>query len=118
MTHVCTLPYRHSPGVNMVQYSKITETPRHKCAGVLAWHALSLSCDRASWKVCQTSEPMHSGVEDIRASKQHAFLSCIDTLASDYTPSSGRCSWERNKRRERSSLHWDDGSSYRLTGSC
>ena len=48
---------------------------------------LSPSCDGVSWKVSQTCEPTNSGVEDVRASEQHALLSFVDPLASDSRPS-------------------------------
>jgi hypothetical protein len=54
--------------------------------GVLDLLSLSLSCDRASWQVCQTLKPTTSGAQDVYASEETLSLSFVDTLACDLRP--------------------------------
>ena len=48
--------------------------------------SLSLSCDRASWQVCQTLKPTNSGAQDVYASEETLPLSFVHTLACDLRP--------------------------------
>jgi hypothetical protein len=80
----------------------LTEPPLSLCQGVLVLLVLSLSCDRASCKVCQTFKPTDSGVENIRTSERirSSFARCYSCLR--LMPSSGHCSTrEPGKRREK-----------------
>jgi hypothetical protein len=48
--------------------------------------SLSLSCERASWQVCQTCKPTNSGVQDVYASEETLPLSFVHTLACGLRP--------------------------------
>jgi hypothetical protein len=87
-----------SPGV-VQGYLRL---PGLKARGfLLSFQLFTLVRKGTSLETNKTCEPTHSGVEDIRASGQPTRLSCVPTLASDYTPISGRCSSGSEAREER-----------------
>jgi IS605 OrfB family transposase len=62
------------------------ETPYDSSRGVLAWLALSPSCDGASCKVYKTLKPTNSDAQDVDVSEHSARLSFVNPLACDLRP--------------------------------